>query len=110
MVSAISSTPLPPAQVVERRPPRPAGDVALRAQAPDQRSANADDRTQRTARVEPAETVAGGSIRFEMQSKTRVMQVFDSKDVLIYQVPPKGEIRLIREQEAAAEGQLLASA
>lgn len=52
---------------------------------------------------------AGGSIQFEHDEGTRVMKVLDSKDVLIYQVPPKGELTLIRAAEAEAK-QAIASA
>lgn len=51
----------------------------------------------------PAPTVTtGGSIEFEQNEGTRVMKVLDSKEVLIYQVPPKGQLTLIKAEEAAA--------
>lgn len=59
--------------------------------------------------AKPAQTSRGGSIEFEHDEGTRVMKVLDSKDVLIYQVPPKGELTLIRASEAEAK-QAIASA
>lgn len=50
-----------------------------------------------------------GTIQFESEEGSRVMKVLDSKDVLIYQVPSKGELALIKAEEAAAR-RILASA
>lgn len=50
---------------------------------------------------------AAGQIRFEEDEGTRVMRVMDRKDVLIYQVPTKGELALIRAEEAAARRMLV---
>lgn len=43
-----------------------------------------------------------GAIQIEMEEGTRIMKVLDSKDVLIYQVPSKGELALVNAEEAAA--------
>ena len=51
-----------------------------------------------------------GRIRFEMQDGTRIAKFFDTKDVLIYQVPPEGKIYLIKVQEAAHKDQVETSA
>jgi hypothetical protein len=45
---------------------------------------------------------ANAGILFEYRDGTRVMKVNDSKGVLIYQVPPKGELQLVLEQERQA--------
>lgn len=50
-----------------------------------------------------------GAIQIEMEEGTRIMKVLDSKDVLIYQVPTKGELALVNAEEAAAK-RILASA
>ena len=42
-----------------------------------------------------------GSIEFEVVEEAKVMKVLDSKDVLIYQMPSKGQLALIKAQEAA---------
>ncbi len=73
------------------------------------------DRNERFAqsRVDPARQVLGedpapesrngftGSIEFEVVEGAKVMKVLDSKDVLIYQVPSKGQLALVKVQEAA---------
>ncbi|MBS4096787.1 MAG: hypothetical protein KGZ83_08140 [Sulfuricella sp.] len=51
-----------------------------------------------------------GRIRFEMQDSTRVAQFFNTKDVLIYQVPPQGNLYLIKSQEASSQDQVETSA
>lgn len=38
-------------------------------------------------------------VQFKDSEGTRVMEVYDSKNILIYQVPPKGTLMLIRSQE-----------
>lgn len=43
-----------------------------------------------------------GPVRFEVEEGTRVAKFFDTKDFLIYQVPPEGQIYLVRAQETAA--------
>ncbi|HNQ03110.1 MAG TPA: hypothetical protein PKH69_00715 [Thiobacillaceae bacterium] len=40
-----------------------------------------------------------GRVRFEMQDHTRVAKYFDTRDVLIYQVPPAGHLYLVKIQE-----------
>ena len=53
---------------------------------------------------------AVGRIRFELLEGTRVAKFFDTKDVLIYQVPPKGRIYLVQAQEQPAQVQVETSA
>lgn len=45
---------------------------------------------------------AGPHIQFKDDQGARVMEVYDLKNVLIYQVPPKGLLMLIRNQESAS--------
>jgi len=52
----------------------------------------------------------GGSIKLEVEDGDSVLKVFDSKDVLIYQLPPKGELMLIKAQEIAQKSQVQTSA
>jgi hypothetical protein len=58
-------------------------------------------REAREERERLVNATAGGSFQFEMEGRTRVMKVLDSRDVLIYQVPPQGVLELIeaRDQE-----------
>lgn len=46
---------------------------------------------------------ANGGILFDYSDGQRVMKVNDSKGDLIYQVPPKGQLQLVREQENTAQ-------
>lgn len=59
-------------------------------------------REAREAREALVQATAGGGFRFEMEGRVRVMKVLDSKDVLIYQVPPKGKLEIIESQDQAA--------
>lgn len=49
-------------------------------------------------------------IQFKDSEGTRVMEVYDSKNVLIYQVPPKGLLTLIHSQEHHPSPQVETSA
>lgn len=51
-----------------------------------------------------------GRIRFELDDGTRVAKFFDTKDVLIYQVPPEGNLYLVRVQETDGQDQIETSA
>lgn len=51
-----------------------------------------------------------GRIRFEVDDGTRVTKFFDTKDVLIYQVPPEGNLYLVRLREDASPDQVETSA
>jgi hypothetical protein len=53
---------------------------------------------------------AGGSIKLDVEDGNSVLKVFDSKDVLIYQLPPKGALMLIKAQESAQQSQVKTSA
>jgi hypothetical protein len=57
-----------------------------------------------------ATTQSGGSIKLDVEDGNRVMKVFDSKDVLIYQLPPKGALMLIKTQEQEQRSQVQTSA
>ncbi len=120
-VSALPSPSFTHIALAEARAPRIATESAPKAKAAvpreDMREAMAQTASSQTethqaiqqARQEEAiHAASGGSIQFEQEEGTRVMKVLDSKDVLIYQVPPKGRLTLIKAEEAAT--QALASA
>jgi uncharacterized FlaG/YvyC family protein len=118
-VSALSSGSFPasrasqaPALKVEREKAQNAVSAReIRKETPEQASPATSEarRAIQEARVEQAiQTTLGGSIEFEQDGGTRIMKVLDSKDVLIYQVPPKGALTLIKALEAEAT-QLLTS-
>lgn len=72
----------------------------------------AESRTQAQAakEVEKAAVSASQQIQFKDADGTRVMEVYDSKNVLIYQLPSKGALTLIQHQERASASQLETSA
>ena len=96
------------------------GDRAARARA---ESARASRQPEETRALEDAEAIRaareererllhatdGGGYRFEMEGRTHVMKVVDSKDVLIYQVPPKGVLELIKARESEPPPQVRTS-
>lgn len=53
---------------------------------------------------------ASPRVQFKDSEGTRVMEVYDSKNILIYQVPPKGTLTLIRSQENQPSPQVETSA
>ncbi len=78
-------------------------DALAAANREETRNAREADEVQSRPAAQPVEAPSGGDILFEDDQGTRVMKVLDSKDVLIYQVPPKGELTLIRAAEAEAQ-------
>jgi len=63
--------------------------------------------------VEKTQAAAVGSnprVQFKDSEGTRVMEVYDSKSILIYQVPPKGLLTLIQSQESQPDPQVETSA
>lgn len=83
-------------------------------QTPASRQAAQVDEARRAPRQEAekqeVEIAAGGGIKFDVEDGRRVLKVFDSKDVLIYQLPPKGALTLIKAQESAEQSQVQTSA
>ncbi len=67
-----------------------------------------DTRETLSAKVPVA--VADPRVQFKDSEGTRVMEVYDSKNILIYQVPPKGALTLIHNQENKADTQVETSA
>ncbi len=105
-ISPASRTAQAPAKALERPASREGtggGDAARLRQAEreaTQRAEQARAEASRAARAAQAvPETAGGSIEFEQEGATRVMKVLDSKEVLIYQVPPKGQLALVRAEE-----------
>jgi len=64
----------------------------------------------RRAQQQEIPVAAGGSIKFDVEDGNRVLKVFDSKDILIYQLPPKGALMLIKAQENADKSHVQTSA
>lgn len=80
----------------------------VRTARENQQAAQARD-AQRAQQQEVNVDVAG-SIKLEVDDGNRVLKVFDSKDILIYQLPPKGALMLIKAQESAQQPQVQTSA
>lgn len=68
------------------------------------------NQAQAVKEVEKAAVSASQQIQFKDADGTQVMEVYDSKNVLIYQLPSKGQLALIQHQERAATSQLETSA
>lgn len=100
-----------PRQAGENLPRLTAPVVETRAEATKQAIAQ-----KKTAENDPAGAAVNesspsvGRIRFELDDGTRVAKFFDTKDILIYQVPPEGSLYLVRIQETDAQDQIETSA
>lgn len=66
--------------------------------------------TRDTQKTDTASSNSSPRIQFSDAEGTRVMEVYDSKNILIYQVPPKGMLTLIQSQESQPEPQVETSA
>lgn len=94
-----------------RQPQNIAGPQAAEALRSERQ--NTSDNKLDEARQSESPQVAidpGGSIKMDVEDGDRVLRVFDSKDVLIYQLPPKGALMLIKAQEKAQQSQVQTSA
>jgi len=90
-------------------------DRAKAAEAQAARNARAEQENLQAARAaaqraQQQEGAAGGGVKLDVEDGHRVLKVFDSKDVLIYQLPPKGALMLIESQESAQPPQVQTSA
>lgn len=72
-----------------------------------ERESRAESKEETSQGTQP---VAAGHIKLDVEDGNRVLQVFDSKDVLIYQMPPKGTLMLIKAQENEQQSQVQTSA
>lgn len=130
-VPAFTSVSFVPQQVAGGRAPassqKQAGDFAVQGNLPQQQSATnvaaaraeearlaaqqqKAEETRSTAATTPETPASVGRIRFELDEGTRIAKFFDTKDVLIYQVPPEGRVYLIRVQEQSGQDQIETSA
>jgi len=83
-------------------------DKNARSEREDQAAAQASEA--RHTQQQEVVVATGGSIKFDIVDGKHVLNVFDSKDVLIYQLPPKGALMLIKAQENAEKSQVQTSA
>jgi uncharacterized FlaG/YvyC family protein len=82
------------------------------ANSASERENQAEIRSADTQRLQAQQAAAhaGGKIKLDIEDGNRVLQVYDSKDILIYQLPPKGALMLIKAQENAQQPQVQTSA
>jgi hypothetical protein len=129
-VTAITLTPQPVAGARAPAPPQQvAADTASRDAASQRSSRNntrsnvlsesesvrrpqqkKEDQEQAPATQGNESAATVGRIRFELEDGTRIAKFFDTKDVLIYQVPPEGRIYLVKSEEASVQDQVETSA
>jgi len=118
-VPTINTTALAATQVESARtstPPQRPTDTGSQRRAAE--SAGSEESSQNSPRkaadrntsIAPPTTQALGRVRFEVEEGTRVAKFFDTKDILIYQVPPEGQLYLVKVQEAMAQDQVETSA
>lgn len=81
---------------IARLDPTPNANPPPAEQAP---ARGQNQAAQPTSTTKPQQAAQNAGIQFEYKDGHRVMKVNDSRGVLIYQVPPKGELQLILEQE-----------
>jgi hypothetical protein len=113
-ISALSSVPAYyPAETTPRRETRAerpeaaaleSATAQTRAQPEQTKSPiEAEKARQAEARKDPTgETASQSGIQFEYQDQRQVMKLYNSKGVLIYQVPSEGRLTLIEADDAAA--------
>ncbi len=68
------------------------------------------DRAAIAASERDAALATSGGVKMDVEDGHRVLKVFDSKDILIYQLPPKGALMLISAQEQSQQSQVRTSA
>lgn len=110
---AVSAVVLTQADVVTQTASEASGSAQSRAEsvkAESQVNAQRAQAQERATALNAEDRPAVGRIRFEIDDGTNVTKFFDTKDVLIYQVPPEGNIYLVRAQEAASQDQVETSA
>lgn len=100
---AVADQPRTEEALAARQARRDAQEAAGRQRAQENQDSRDSRAVQERPAGQPVQAPSGGEILFEDQEGTRVMKVLDSKDVLIYQVPPKGELTLIRAAESDAQ-------
>ncbi len=121
-IGALNTSSFTPSAVAETRVPR----VALEKAPKDQLALAREDQkdvltktaqaqaenlraAQEVQREQDNQTKTGGSIQLDLEEGTHVMKVLDSKDILIYQVPSKGELALVKAEEVAARRMLVSA-
>lgn len=86
-------------------------DASVASGANNTETLRKEARENREAQPSQAPALAASPrVQFKDSEGTRVMEVYDSKNILIYQVPPKGQLTLIRSQENQAASQIETSA
>jgi hypothetical protein len=79
---------------------RPGFELAHRRAQADRREAEPPTAHPPAAHEPPRQA----AFRFEYADNTRIMKLQDSKGILIYQIPSKGQLAILQATEAAAGG------
>jgi len=110
--TAQSSYPRTESENLNTRQTAATNQVRVTGNAANERENRAEIRSADTQRLQAQQAAApaGGKIKLDVEDGNRVLQVYDSKDVLIYQLPPKGALMLIKAQENAQQSQVQTSA
>jgi hypothetical protein len=107
-----SSYPVTESENLNTRQTAATNQTRVAGNAASERENRADIKGADTQRLQTQQAAApaGGKIKLDVEDGNRVLQVYDSKDVLIYQLPPKGALMLIKAQENAQQSQVQTSA
>jgi hypothetical protein len=107
-----SSYPVTESENLNTRQTAAANQARVEGSAASERDNQAEIKSADTQRLQAQQATApaGGKIKLDVEDGNRVLQVYDSKDVLIYQLPPKGALMLIKAQENAQQSQVQTSA
>ncbi len=107
-----SSSPATESENLNTRQTAAANQARVEGSSASERDNQAEIKSADTQRLQAQQATAsaGGKIKLDVEDGNRVLQVYDSKDVLIYQLPPKGALMLIKAQESAQQSQVQTSA
>jgi hypothetical protein len=92
-----AGSPYAPVQMPEPRVSGPATDAQSAKGNPSSTTSAPAAQDKKQATPEGAAKAAfGGSVRLDNEDGTQVIKFMDSKDVLIYQIPPQGTLALVK--------------
>jgi uncharacterized FlaG/YvyC family protein len=107
-----SSSPATESENLNTRQTAAANQARVEGSSASERDNQAEIKSADTQRLQAQQATAsaGGKIKLDVEDGNRVLQVYDSKDILIYQLPPKGALMLIKAQENTQQSQVQTSA
>ena len=107
-----SAYPVTESENLDARQTAAANQVRVAGNAASERERRAELKSEERQQLQTQQAAApaGGKIKLDVEDGNRVLQVYDSKDILIYQLPPKGALMLIKAQENTQQSQVQTSA